>query len=425
MIFSLDVRRARKGDCLLLHYGTKKIPGLAIIDGGPANVYTPHLKPRIMQIRKARGLADDAPLPVDLLMVSHIDDDHINGILELSGELVVAKKEKRPPFLKVRSLWHNTFDDILGNDPKELRTAVTASFGVASTAPAVDFDEFEQEGLNPDALKVLASVEQGARLRDDARFLGWSNVEFGKHLIMAAGGQEPADLKKGLTLTVAGPMQPELFKLQKEHDAWVKEQEKKKKAKKTLAAFTDTSVPNLSSLVVLASVEDQTMLLTGDARGDKILEGLELMGLLKPGGKLHVNVLKMPHHGSDRNMNRPFFQQITADHYVFSGNGEHGNPERETLQMLLDESDDVPFAIHLTYPVNEIDVEREKDWNKEQQKEKTRKKRNPDVEVREKWSAKKHSLTAFFAANPDFGKKVSIVEENVPHVINLLDDVGF
>src|SRR6185369_8896777 len=147
MIFSLDVRRARKGDCLLLHYGTKKIPGLAIIDGGPANVYTPHLKPRIMQIRKARGLADDAPLPVDLLMVSHIDDDHINGILELSGELVVAKKEKRPPFLKVRSLWHNTFDDILGNDPKELRTAVTASFGVASTAPAVDFDEFEQEGL--------------------------------------------------------------------------------------------------------------------------------------------------------------------------------------------------------------------------------------------------------------------------------------
>ena len=35
MMFSLDVRRARKGDCLLLHYGTKEDPHLILIDGGP------------------------------------------------------------------------------------------------------------------------------------------------------------------------------------------------------------------------------------------------------------------------------------------------------------------------------------------------------------------------------------------------------
>ena len=42
MIFSLDVRRARKGDCLLLHFGTKQKPGLVLIDGGPKSVYVPH-----------------------------------------------------------------------------------------------------------------------------------------------------------------------------------------------------------------------------------------------------------------------------------------------------------------------------------------------------------------------------------------------
>ena len=47
MIFSLDVRRARKGDCLMVHYGSKDDPGLALIDGGPAQVYKPHLKPRL------------------------------------------------------------------------------------------------------------------------------------------------------------------------------------------------------------------------------------------------------------------------------------------------------------------------------------------------------------------------------------------
>ncbi len=94
MIFTLDVRRARKGDCLILHYGSKTEPGLMLIDGGPANVYEPHLKPRLAEIRKARGLAANATLPVDLLMVSHIDDDHIKGVLELTKEMIEAQGPK-------------------------------------------------------------------------------------------------------------------------------------------------------------------------------------------------------------------------------------------------------------------------------------------------------------------------------------------
>ena len=61
MFFTLDVRRARKGDCLVLHYGSPDDPGLALIDGGPANVYQPHLKPRLAEIRKMRGLDPDTP----------------------------------------------------------------------------------------------------------------------------------------------------------------------------------------------------------------------------------------------------------------------------------------------------------------------------------------------------------------------------
>jgi hypothetical protein len=421
MFFSLDVRRARKGDCLILHYGSKDDPGLALIDGGPARVYKPELNPRIVQIRKARGLDADESLPVDVLMVSHIDDDHINGILQLTNELVVASDAKKPLPLKIRSFWHNTFDDIVGNNPKELIGAVTAQFGAAALS-----GELDSEGLEPAAAMVLASVGQGFRLRDDARKLKLRiNPEFEGELVMATDDGESIDMGKGLNLTVAGPMKAELVALQKDHDAWLKKHKDEKKTKAALASFTDTSVPNLSSIVMLAEVDKKLMLLTGDARGDKILQGLELVGLLKPGGKMHLDILKMPHHGSDRNMDPSFFRRITADHYVFSGNGEHGNPERETLQMLLDESGGAEFTIHLTYPINDIDVEREKDWNKEKQKEKTRKKTNPDVEVREDWSPKKHSLTAFFTDHNDFAKKVSVVEEGKPHVINLLDKIGF
>ena len=424
MIFSLDVRRAKKGDCLILHYGSKTKPGLGLIDGGPSQVYGPHLKPRLQEIRKMRKLGADEPLPVDFLMVSHIDDDHINGILELTKELLEAKAAKQQLPFKIKSVWHNTFDDIIGNNPKELTAAVTAQFGAASLSGEPDVD-----GLDPDVAKVLSSVSQGFRLRDDLRGLKMRiNPDFKGGLVIAKKKNKPIDMGNGLKFTVVGPLHDEVVELQKDHDAFLKKKEKAKEkgAAGLLAAFNDSSVANLSSVVVLAEVGKKRMLLTGDARGDKLLAGLELLGLLKNDGKstMHVDVFKAPHHGSDRNAEPIMFRRITADHYVFSGNGEHGNPERATLQMLFDErGDEDDFTIHITYPIDEIDVARKADWEKEQKKEKARKKNNPNVKVRANWSAKKNSLTAFFAAHKKFAEKVVIVPADKPHVINLLDKV--
>jgi len=400
MIFTLDVRRARKGDCLIVHYGTKAEPGLMLIDGGPAEVYKPFLKPRLAEIRKARGLGANATLPVDLLMVSHIDDDHIKGVLELTKEMI---ETQGPKPLKINGLWHNTFDDIIGNNPDHLRAAVTASFGTASLSG----DGEEVEGLDPEAAKVLASIDQGFRLRDDSRALKLRiNPQFKGKVVIAKKGAKQVDMGKGLKFTVIGPMNDEVLALQQAHDEFLKKKEAKK-SEASLAAFTDTSVPNLSSLVVLAEVGGKRILLTGDARGDKVIEGLELAGLLKKDGKskIHVDIFKCPHHGSRRNNDPISFRRITADHYVFSGNGEHGNPHRETLEMLLGERGDEKYTVHLTYPIDEIDVNR---------KAEEKKKGKP-------WSAKKQGLVAFFAENPKFFKKVSIVDEKKPHLINLLD----
>lgn len=219
-------------------------------------------------------------------------------------------------------------------------------------------------------------------------------------------------------------MQGELKALHKKHIAWLKDLKKKGKSPpKALAAYVDKSVANLSSIVVLAEADGKTMLLTGDARGDKILEGLALVKLLGPDddSTMHVDVLKVPHHGSANNLETSFFQRITADHYVFSGNGEHGNPERESLEMLIEARGGDRFTIHFTYPIDQMDVERKKDWEKEQAKEKAKEK----DEIRENWSPKKHSLTALFKHHTDQAKKVRIVEDGKPHLINLLDKVKF
>ena len=97
---------------------------------------------------------------------------------------------------------------------------------------------------------MLASLEQGHHLRDDASTLKIDlNTEFGGKLILA--DKEAMDMGGGLTMTVAGPMKPELLQLQKKHDEWLKTLHKKPKPGAALAAYVDKSVPNLSSLVML------------------------------------------------------------------------------------------------------------------------------------------------------------------------------
>jgi hypothetical protein len=428
MIFSLDVIRARKGDCLMVHYGSKDDPHLLMIDGGPKAVYGPHLRPRIEQIREVRGLSKNEPLPVDLLMVSHVDDDHIQGILDLTRELRESDMNKQPQLIQVFDFWHNSFENIIGQTPDQLTASFTSQFGAASTEGdppdlTVERDDEDEETISA-TLKVLASIKQGAQLRADVERLKFPlNLEFNEELVLATG-KNSFDMENGLKFTVIGPMLPELKKLHAKHQQWLNElDEKGMTAEDALAAYVDKSVPNLSSIVVLAEVQKKKMLLTGDARGDKILEGMELVGLVKKEGKLHVDVLKVPHHGSANNLDLDFFERVTADHYVFSGNGEHGNPEREALEMLLEARGNDDYEIHLTYPVKEIDIGRKADWEKEQAKEKKKKEKNPAKKVRPNWNASKHSLDSLFKAKKSFGKKVRIVPEDEPYLIHLLDEI--
>jgi hypothetical protein len=241
---------------------------------------------------------------------------------------------------------------------------------------------------------------------------------------MAAKRTGAIDMGRGLSVLVAGPMKPELVKLQKEHAKFLKAAAKKRKTRAALAAFSDASVANLSSLVVLAEAGGKRMLLTGDARGDKLVEGLELTGALDADEDMHVDIFKIPHHGSDRNMEKSVFQRITADHYVFSGDGEHGNPERDTLDMLRRARPaSASYTIHLTYPVAEIDEAREHDWKQQQRREKARKKKKPGTRVRPNWSTAKHGLEGFFDKHPAMAARLK-VNNGKRHVIELLERVG-
>lgn len=340
MIFTLEALNALFGDALLLHYGDADAPKLILIDAGPEGVYADSVRPRLAQLR---GDSDD-PLPIELLMVSHIDGDHVTGVVALSRDLLKAKENDEPAPYDVLKLWHNSFDDILGNKDAGF-AALDAAVNVASAGGASFPAGFH---LSEQAAAIVADVPQGRELRRNADKLGiFVNEEPGKLLMAPDDGAFVVDMGDGLTLTVVGPSKARLEALQDEWDAKLKKAGLGVPAGE-VAAFADQSPPNLSSIVVLAEADGKRMLLTGDARGDFVIDGLRTAGLLDQQGKIHVDILKLPHHGSDRNVSTAFFRTVKADHYVISADGTNSNPDIPTLKMISTARTDDDFTIHLT-----------------------------------------------------------------------------
>ncbi len=354
MIFSLEALQAFHGDSLLLHAGSADAPLLVLIDGGPSGTWETSLQPRLEELRAERAGDGDGALRVDLAMVSHIDDDHVHGMVDLAGELVTEQEDAQPLRYDVRTLWHNSFDDIIGNDADEIRTAAVEVLSEPIGDPRAD--EIREAGL-----AVVASVGQGRELRDQAKQLGWGiNEPFDGPVVLPKEGVRTITLG-AVKLTVVCPHEAQLEKLHDVWDKWLKEHPKAvAQDAAATAAFTDNSPYNLSSIVVHAECNGMTMLLTGDARGDHVLSGLDEAGIAQ-GGKTHVDILKLPHHGSIRNLDPTFFERITADHYVISANGRDGNPETETLDTIAATRDDDDFTIHLTNRSGKGDLEQRLD----------------------------------------------------------------
>ena len=98
----------------------------------------------------------------------------------------------------------------------------------------------------------------------------------------------------------------------------------------------DVTTANLASIMFLAEEAGKKILMTGDGAGQDIITGLKNLKKLDPDGRLHVDILKVQHHGATANIDLEFLQTIIADHYVFCGNGSHHNPETGVLKLLAD-----------------------------------------------------------------------------------------
>ena len=328
MIFTIEALDASEGDCLLVHHGTPDDPAHTLIDGGPARTYNRALAPRLRDLRAALGRGDRDPLTLTLVVLTHIDDDHVAGLLKLFEALADARDARQPALVDVAELWHNAFDDLVGRDQVE------AALRYLERLP-VD-----------DPHGTVAGTRQGRDLRDLARRLGVVvNAPFGGLVARPDDAAIVVD-HLDLRLTVLGPTRAELDAYQARWDRDLREGG-------LAGAGLDTSVFNLSSIMLLAESDGRRALLSGDGRGDHLLAGLLAAGRLDaddPASTFHVDVFKLPHHGSARNVTPELLRRVTADTYIISANGKHDNPDVETLDMLAEARGDAPYTLACTFP---------------------------------------------------------------------------
>jgi hypothetical protein len=338
MKLTIEALQANDGDCLLLHYQrAAAAPVRILIDGGSRGVYSKVLRGRIDKLRGTEALN------LRMVMVSHIDADHITGLLDLFRDLERAQENGEEPFCRIRTLWHNSFERL-----HQGQTATVQSAAVSATLGGI-----VAPGLEAKAAAVVASVRQGKQLRDTAVRLAIPINDGAIDPLVRApdSGVRRIRIAPGLQFSILGPREAQLRKLDEE---WRKSKDSHPSDPAAQAAdYLNRTVPNLSSIVVLLEASrgkgaaPVRFLLTGDAGGDHIMESLDATGI-GPGGRIHVDLLKVQHHGSNHSTTQDFFERVTANHYVISGNGKHGIPHRDTLKWLSAARRNQPYDVYLT-----------------------------------------------------------------------------
>jgi metallo-beta-lactamase superfamily protein len=332
-MFKLEAIRARHGDTLLLHYGIADAPRYALIDGGPARVWAEHLQSVLDALR-----TDDHVLPLRWVALSHVDDDHVHGLLDLFKD---EKKRGKNATAATRWLLHNT----PGPPASQGGVASTGSGAPTNSVRANIEAELTRVAALRDPVAV-ASYRQGTDLANLA-----SALHVGRNppngLRLLAGDEIPANVVGPLRVRVVSPTPEIMARLIHE---W--EQELGANGGVDVAAV-ETRVENLSSIVLLVELGDKRMLLTGDALDTDVIEGLSVLGELDEDGVCHVDLLKLPHHGAQGNNHAALFAAVKAKHYVISADGHYGNPDPPTLSLLVESERKRRITIWLTNGPNE------------------------------------------------------------------------
>lgn len=254
---------AGKGDCLRIRFGEGHN---VIIDSGVMR-FGVHLKEICEDIQSSGET-------LDLLILTHVDDDHIGGILSL------LRLGWKCPFAEVRmnhsssaAVNANPYLSTRQNDEVYRRLA----FQNARILPMLAGDQFCLGKAKITAISPKAILADNTRVNMPLAY----RKDYGKSLSELASSS---------------------------------------------ICRSDRSINNKNSIVFIFEYEGRRLLFTGDAWAEDIIRGLG-------DGMQYFDLVKLPHHGAAGNISPGFKNHINCSNFLICTDGVM-HPDKQTIAKL-------------------------------------------------------------------------------------------
>ncbi|WP_377190466.1 ComEC/Rec2 family competence protein [Ruegeria meonggei] len=308
-MFRMVLHPARDGDCVQLSWGSRGNERHLFVDLGRGSTWGD-----VQPVLKELG-------DIELLVMSHIDADHIAGAIPMVRADIPAFNPAR--------VWYNARPQL---EKAHRRLHPYEAFG----------------------------ARQAEKLSRGIAKFGWpQNEDFASGVVSTNSpeAQVPIELPGGLKLTLLSPGDAELAELLPQWDRELgeaglrtfdpDEDDPLDSAFEALGSAPnvrvlaaapyepDTTKANGASISFIAEYKGVRVLLAADAHSEVLERRLARLAEQED-GRYRLDLLKICHHGSKANTSPTFLSMIDCTRFAFSTNGaRHHHPDPETIARIL------------------------------------------------------------------------------------------
>ncbi len=323
-MFSITSLPAKEGDALWVKWGDEANPRNMIVDMGTEAIGK--------KIRAQLEALPEDQRVIELLVISHVDRDHIGGVLTCLAEADPL------PGLRIKDIWFNGFTHLSGGKIETNPSGIesmgaaqgerlskwlrTQAWNKAFAGHSVERKEDEVtrvELIDGLSLTVLGPTRK--RLED---FIETWEEEV--HEAIEKGSLDADDVSDGLApsgLESMGSNEPPILEFEDELELLAET----KKGK-------DKSHANGSSISLLLERGDTKAVLSGDAFSSDLIDALTQLN--DTGERTRINLFKLPHHGSRNNVHRELIELVDCDRWLISSDGTRfRHPDAEAIARII------------------------------------------------------------------------------------------
>ncbi|QNM88697.1 ComEC/Rec2 family competence protein [Aliarcobacter cryaerophilus] len=337
---------AENGDAFLIKFDNGQN---ILIDMGMPKTYENQIRKELIKLKESKQ-------KIDLLIISHIDADHIGGAIKFLEE------NKNNEIIEISEIWYNSYKHLQFEKAKVLKVKEDTSSILKSIIK-------QNQTINKINGVQNISCKQGSSLASlICKYEYPWNTNFSCNEISIDNKQEV--VMGNLKFIFLSPNEDKLQKLSKK---WIQELSKNKysfeisdeeifddafefymkflqdtdikissiSSKKSLnfeelskIEEKDNSVTNGSSLAFIIEYKDKKLLFLGDSHEDIVFDSL--IKLKDKDYDLKFDLMKVSHHGSNKNISNRLINLITCDKFLFSTDGlSHNHPNLEAIAKIV------------------------------------------------------------------------------------------